>query len=81
MKVINYSDFRKDLATHLNDVEANDDVLIVSRTGGRNVVVISMEAYESLTETDYLLSTKANRTHLQESIEQYKKGDYKEFQP
>ena len=38
------------------------------------MVVISMEDYNSIMETNYLLSNKANAEHLFKSIEQIKKG-------
>lgn len=52
----------------------NHEAIIVTRKEGKNMVVISMEDYNSIMETNYLLSNKANAEHLFKSIEQIKKG-------
>ena len=46
----------------------------MTRKEGKNMVVISMEDYNSIMETNYLLSNKVNAEHLFKSIEQIKKG-------
>lgn len=42
-----------------------------------NLVLLSIDEYNSLLETNYLLSNKANAEHLQKSIEQHKSGKIK----
>ena len=41
MKVINHIDFRNNLAENLNTVNDDADIIVVSRSKGKNVVVMS----------------------------------------
>jgi antitoxin YefM len=41
---------------------------------GRGAVMISLEEYNSLMETMYLLSSKANADHLYKSMEEVRQG-------
>jgi antitoxin YefM len=70
MEAVNYSELRRNLKTHLDRVYHDHDPLIITRKDNENVVVISLDDYNSLTETQYLLSTKANTEHLLRSLEE-----------
>ena len=74
MQAVNYSDARKKLKEYLDHVYENHDPLIITRKNNENVVVISLEDYNSLTETHYLLSTSANKQHLASSLESARRG-------
>ncbi len=75
MNAVNYSDLRKNLKTYLNRVFDNHETIVVARRDNRNVVMISIEDYNSLMETAHLLSTETNATHLAESISQARAGN------
>jgi antitoxin YefM len=74
MKVVNYSEFRSNLTENLNAVNEDREIVIVSRTQGKNVVVMDLDEYNSIQETLHLTSTKANRKRLDEAIVEMKKG-------
>jgi antitoxin YefM len=76
MEVLNYTEFRKELKSSLDKVSNDEDVIVVSRGKNKNVVVISLNEYNSLKETMYLLSSEKNRKRLQESIKEMKKGKF-----
>ncbi len=76
MKIVNYTDFRSNMAETLNMVNDDGDIVIVSRPKGKNVVVMSMEEYNSQQETLHLLSSKANRDRLDQAIGEMKKGKF-----
>jgi len=76
MKVVNYTEFRNNLAETLNAVNDDGDVVVVSRTKGKNVVVISLEEYNSMKETLYLTSTKANREKLDAAVAEMNRGEF-----
>lgn len=74
MEAVSYSEFRENLKGFLDRAYDNHEPIIVTRKEGKNMVVISMDDYNSIMETNYLLSNKANAEHLFKSIEQIKKG-------
>jgi len=69
MRVVNYTEFRKNLTENLNRVNDNEEIVVVSRSKGKNVVVMSLEEYNSIQETLHLLSSKTNQKRLDEAIE------------
>lgn len=79
MKAINYTEFRQNLKSNLDSVYNDHEALIVTRKRNENMVVISQEDYNSLTETVYLLSSPANASRLIKSREQVKKGQLVSF--
>ncbi len=80
MKSTNYSSFRANLKSYLDDVEQNDEILVLNRGENRGTVILSLAEYNSLVETNYLLSSESNARHLRESIAQADKGQTSEMQ-
>jgi antitoxin YefM len=76
MQVVNYTEFRNNLAESLNMVNDDGDIVVVSRSKGKNVVVMSLDEYNSMQETIYLTSTKANRQKLDAAIDEMNKGKF-----
>jgi antitoxin YefM len=74
MIAANFSEFRTSLKTYLDKVEDENETLVVKRRKGKGSVVISIQEYNSLMETIYLLSSKKNSDRLFESIQQMKNG-------
>ena len=64
MKTTNYTDLRNNLKNYLDAVATDNEPLIVSRPGAESVVVISLEDYNSIMETEFVLQ----RPQLMESL-------------
>lgn len=76
MRVLNYSDFRNNLAQSLNAVNDDREIVIVSRTKGKNVVVMDLEEYNSIQETLHLTGNAKNRQRLNEAIQEMNEGKF-----
>jgi antitoxin YefM len=74
MDAITYTEAREHLAETLKRVCRDHDPVIVTRKREDAVVMISLEDYDSLTETAYLLKSPANARRLLASIGELQKG-------
>ena len=75
MKAITYTNARENLAKTMEQVCKDHAPVIVTRKMSDSVVLISLEDYESLEETAYLLRSPKNARRLIESIAQLEKGE------
>lgn len=55
MRTTNYTDLRKNLKSYLDSVVMDNEPLIVSRPGAESIVVISLEDYNAIKETEFVL--------------------------
>lgn len=76
MEVLNYTEFRKNLTKNLNRVNDDAEIVIVSRSKGKNVVVMSLEEYNSINETLYLANSTANKKRLDEALIEMEQGTF-----
>jgi antitoxin YefM len=75
MDIISYSRARQDLARLMDKVSDDRSPLIVTRRGGRSVVVLSLEEYRGMEETLYLMRSPANARRLLKSIRAADRGE------
>jgi len=75
MLTTSISDFRKDIKRYLDKVTDNFETLIINRGKDSGVVIMSLDEYNSLNETQYELSSKSNEKKLDAAIEKMKNGN------
>jgi len=76
MEVVNYTEFRKNLTKSLNKVNDDAEIVVVSRSKGKNVVVMSLEEYNAIQETLHVVKSVSNRNRLDKAIEEMDKGQF-----
>lgn len=74
MDTISYTAARSQLAKTMDRVCENHEPLIITRSGEPSVVLISLEDYNSLQETAYLLGNPKNARRLLDAIEELERG-------
>ncbi len=74
MDAISYSSARAQLASNMSRVCDNHEPIIITRNGAQSVVMLSLEDYQSLEETAYLLRSPANAKRLLDAITQLDAG-------
>ena len=78
MKAISYTMARNNLAKTMEKVCKDHNPIIVSRRNNESVVIISLDDYESLNESSYLLQSPKNKKRLMDSIKELNNGKGKE---
>jgi antitoxin YefM len=74
VKTMTYSESRARYAEVLNAVTDDREEVVITRAGHDPVVIVSLEDYESLKETAYLLRSPANARRLLASIDELESG-------
>jgi len=74
MQALTYSEARHDLKNVMDEACRNHEPVLITRRKGESVVLLSLEDYESLMESEYLLSSSANAARLMQSLEEARSG-------
>ncbi len=74
MDAITYSAARANLASTMDRVCDDHEALIITRNGDQSVVMLSLEDYQALEETAYLLRSPANIKRLLSAVSQLTAG-------
>ena len=74
MKTMSYTESRARYAEVLDSVASDREEVIITRAGHDPVVIVSLEDYESLRETAYLMRSPANARRLLDAMERLEAG-------
>jgi len=76
MQVVSMTEARNNFKAIFDSVYLDNEEVIIHRKGKENVVVIPFDEYNSIKETNYLLSNRNNARHLLESTEELHNGQW-----
>jgi len=74
MQVVSMTEARNNFKSIFDSVFYDNEEVIIHRKGRENVVMIPFDEYNSIKETNYLLSSENNRKRLYESIKELNDG-------
>ena len=74
MKTMSYTESRARYAEVLDGVTNDREEVVITRAGHEPVVIVSLEDYESLKETAYLMRSPANARRLLDAMERLEAG-------
>jgi len=80
MNIVSFTEARNSLKSVLNRVIDDADCTIITRRDTEDAVVMSLDYYNGLMETVYLLKSPANVEHLGVAIEQFRQGKIQEHE-
>lgn len=75
MDAISYTKARANLAKTMDRVCEDHDPIIITRNSEQAVVMMSLDDYQSLEETAYLLRSPENAKRLSEAIAELESGN------
>ena len=75
MDVLNYSFTRQNLTAVMDKVGQDHAPVLITRQKGEPVVMMSLDDYNALEETAYLLRSPKNAKRLANSVEALRAGD------
>ena len=74
MRTMSYTESRARYAEVLDRVANDREAVVITRAGHEPVVIVSLEDYESLQETAYLMRSPTNVRRLLDAMERLEAG-------
>lgn len=74
MLAVNYSTYRNNLKKYCDQVTDDNETIIVTRKGGKNVVVMSLDEYNNITKNLKILKNPSYLMELFQSLQQLNQG-------
>ena len=74
MRTATFSDFSSNIKNYFNSVIDNCDSIIVNRNSDEAAVLLSLDEYNSLMETLYLMSSRDTMADIRKAEQDIKEG-------
>ncbi|WP_300796335.1 type II toxin-antitoxin system Phd/YefM family antitoxin [uncultured Bacteroides sp.] len=75
MRTVSYTDLKANLKSYIDAVVDDYDTVIIKRGKGKGVVMISLDEYNSLKETEYIMSSPDTMEAIHKGEENIKNGN------
>lgn len=74
MLAVNYSTLRNNLKQYCDLITDDMETVVVTRKNEKNIVMLSLEAYNNLMENLFIVSNRQNYQHILEGVRQLEAG-------
>lgn len=74
MRTANYTDFRANLKGYIDSVIDDCDTVVINRGNGTGVVLMSLDEYNALKETEYIMSSEQTMKDIRQGEEDLRAG-------
>ncbi len=75
MKTVNFTELRKNLRSYLDGVINDTDTVVISRENGTAAVIISMDEYNAIKETEYIMQSPATVEAIRRASDELDRGE------
>ena len=76
MRTANYTELRNNMKRYLDEVVNDCEPLLVHRTGNESVVIISLDEYNAMKETEYIMRSPEMMEAIRKGEEDIKNGNF-----
>ena len=75
MKTANFTEFRQNLRSYLDRVINDTDTVVINRGNGTAAVLISMDEYNAIKETEYIMQSPATMEAIRRASDELNNGE------
>ena len=75
MKTVNFTELRKNLRSYLDVVINDADTVVISRENGTAAVIISMDEYNAIKETEYIMQSPVTMEAIRRAADELDRGE------
>ena len=75
MRTANYTELRNNLKSYIDSVIINSEPLVVPRFGNNGVVIVSLNEYNAIKETEYIMSSQETMAAIRRGEDELKRGE------
>ncbi len=74
MRTANFTDFRTNMKGYMDAIIEDYDTLIINRGNGTGIVMMSLDEYNAIKETEYIMSSPQTMADIRQGEEDIRNG-------